>query len=49
MGYHKIAYIECEIPEELYIKIDKYIDREIEKYEKKCNCEYCKEKREHDE
>ena len=43
---HKTDSIEyTTIPVELMNEICKYINQKIEEYEKTCNCELCKEKR----
>ncbi len=43
--FHPTTYLECEIPVAIENKLAKMIKKEVEKFERKCKCEYCKENR----
>ncbi len=43
--YHPTTYLEYMIPSALEKKISNMIERQINKFEKTCQCEDCKEKR----
>lgn len=40
--WHETTYIEYEIPQKLYKKLHKIINKEVKIFEKKCNCGLCK-------
>lgn len=43
--YHPDTYLEWNIPEALEKKLNKYIEKSINEFEKTCQCEDCKQKR----
>jgi hypothetical protein len=42
---HDTTYLEWEIPKELEQKLGKLIEKEIDKFQRKCSCESCQQYR----